>query len=37
MLELSYRDNNDFDEAILGIGRAALIAFGDAMASGLQD
>jgi AcrR family transcriptional regulator len=35
MLELSYRDNNDFDEAILGIGRAALIAFGDAMASGL--
>lgn len=36
MLELSYRDNNDFDEAILGIGRAALIAFGDAMASGLQ-
>ncbi|BBY65842.1 TetR/AcrR family transcriptional regulator [Mycolicibacterium helvum] len=35
MLELSYRDNNDFDEAILGIGRVALIAFGNAMASGL--
>ena len=33
MLELSYRDNNDFDEAILGIGRAALIAFGEALAS----
>lgn len=29
MLELSYRDNNDFDEAILGIGRRALIAFGE--------
>jgi AcrR family transcriptional regulator len=32
MLELSYRDNNDFDEVILGIGRAALIAFGEALA-----
>lgn len=29
MLELSYRDNNDFDEAILDIGRRALIAFGE--------
>jgi AcrR family transcriptional regulator len=36
MLELSYRDNPDFDEAILDIGRTALIAFGDAIASGLQ-
>ncbi|BBY56989.1 TetR/AcrR family transcriptional regulator [Mycolicibacterium sarraceniae] len=35
MLELSYRDNNDFDEAILGLGRVALIAFGNAMAAGL--
>lgn len=34
MLELSYRDNNDFDEAILGIGKVALVAFGEAMASG---
>ncbi|MCV7176343.1 TetR/AcrR family transcriptional regulator [Mycolicibacterium sphagni] len=36
MLELAYRDNNDFDEATLAIGRVALIAFGNAMASGLQ-
>ena len=36
LLELSYRDNNDFDEAILGIGRVGLIAFGEAMASGPQ-
>jgi hypothetical protein len=35
MLELSYRDNNDFDEAILAIGKVGLIAFGEAMASGL--
>ncbi|MCX2929846.1 TetR/AcrR family transcriptional regulator [Mycobacterium sp. CVI_P3] len=33
MLELSYRDNPDFDEAILGIGRAALIAFGETLAA----
>ncbi|MGY4712219.1 TetR/AcrR family transcriptional regulator [Mycolicibacterium sp. CBM1] len=32
VLELSYRDNSDFDEAILDIGRAALIAFGEALA-----
>jgi AcrR family transcriptional regulator len=37
MLELSYRDNNEFDEAILGIGRAALIAFGAAIATGLPE
>lgn len=36
MLELAYRDNNDFDETILNLGRVALIAFGDAIASGLQ-
>ena len=36
LLELSYRDNNDFDESILGIGRVGLIAFGEAMASGPQ-
>ncbi|EHB59287.1 TetR/AcrR family transcriptional regulator [Mycolicibacterium vinylchloridicum] len=36
MLELSYRDNNDFDEAILGIGKVGLVAFGEAMASGLS-
>jgi len=35
MLELAYRDDNDFDEAILAIGRVALIAFGNAMATGL--
>ncbi|MGO8848530.1 TetR/AcrR family transcriptional regulator [Mycobacterium sp.] len=29
VLELSYRDNNDFDETILALGRRALIAFGD--------
>ncbi|MBB3754103.1 AcrR family transcriptional regulator [Mycolicibacterium sp. BK634] len=34
MLELSYRDNNDFDEAILEIGKVGLVAFGEAMASG---
>jgi AcrR family transcriptional regulator len=32
VLELSYRDNSDFDEAILDIGRTALVAFGDALA-----
>jgi AcrR family transcriptional regulator len=32
VLELSYRDNNDFDEALLDIGRTALIAFGDRLA-----
>ncbi|GAY16759.1 TetR/AcrR family transcriptional regulator [Mycobacterium sp. shizuoka-1] len=32
ILELSYRDNSDFDEAILAIGRTALIAFGEALA-----
>jgi|EndMetStandDraft_8_1072994.scaffolds.fasta_scaffold191787_1 AcrR family transcriptional regulator len=36
MLELSYRDNDDFDQAILDIGQFGLIAFGEAMASGLQ-
>ncbi|WP_445169463.1 TetR/AcrR family transcriptional regulator [Mycolicibacterium sp. Dal123E01] len=36
LLELSYRDNDDFDQAILDIGKFALIAFGEAMASGLQ-
>lgn len=36
MLELSYRDNNAFDEAILGIGKVGLVAFGEAMASGLS-
>jgi AcrR family transcriptional regulator len=35
MLELAYRDNSDFDEAILGLGRVALVAFGGAMAAGL--
>lgn len=34
MLELSYRDNNDFDQTILDIGRAALIAFGHALSGG---
>jgi AcrR family transcriptional regulator len=28
VLELAYRDNSDFDDAILGIGRQALIAWG---------
>ena len=28
VLELSFRDNSDFDQAILDIGRRALIAFG---------
>ena len=32
LLELSYRDNNDFDETILTIGRTALVAFGEALA-----
>jgi AcrR family transcriptional regulator len=32
VLELSYRDNNDFDQALLDIGRTALIAFGDRLA-----
>ncbi len=36
MLELSYRDNDDFDEAILDIGRAALLAFGESLAAGLH-
>ncbi len=34
ILELSYRDNTDFDEDILSIGRSALIAFGEALANG---
>ena len=34
VLELAYRDNSDFDEAILGIGRQALIAFGESLAQG---
>ncbi|MDR3662468.1 MAG: TetR/AcrR family transcriptional regulator [Mycobacterium sp.] len=29
VLELSYRENNDFDETILALGRRALIAFGE--------
>jgi AcrR family transcriptional regulator len=33
VLEFSYRDNNDFDEAILDIGRTALVAFGEAIAN----
>jgi AcrR family transcriptional regulator len=32
ILELSFRDNTDFDEEILAIGRRALIAFGDDLA-----
>ena len=32
ILELSFRDNADFDEEILAIGRRALIAFGDDLA-----
>ena len=32
VLELSYRDNSDFDEDILDIGRTALVAFGEALA-----
>ena len=32
VLEFSYRDNNDFDEDILDIGRTALVAFGEALA-----
>ena len=32
VLELSFRDNQDFDQAILDIGRRALIAFGDELA-----
>ncbi len=36
MLELAYRDNTDFDEAILSIGRAALLAFGESLAARLQ-
>jgi AcrR family transcriptional regulator len=35
LLELSYRDSDDFDQAILDIGKFGLIAFGEAMASGL--
>ncbi len=34
VLELAYRDNSDFDEAILGIGRQALIAFGENLSQG---
>ncbi|TGD84943.1 TetR/AcrR family transcriptional regulator [Mycolicibacterium sp. CH28] len=34
ILELSYRDDVDFDEDILSIGRSALIAFGEALANG---
>jgi hypothetical protein len=33
VLELSYRDNSDFDEALLDIGRTALVAFGEALAN----
>ncbi|MCB0940805.1 MAG: TetR/AcrR family transcriptional regulator [Mycobacterium sp.] len=33
VLEFSYRDNNDFDEDILAVGRAALVAFGEALAN----
>lgn len=36
MLELSYRDNNDFDEAILNHGRMALLAFGEALAAPMR-
>jgi len=32
ILELSFRDNTDFDEEVLAIGRRALIAFGDDLA-----
>jgi hypothetical protein len=32
ILELSFRDNSDFDEEILAIGRRALIAFGSDLA-----
>jgi AcrR family transcriptional regulator len=35
MLELAYRDNTDFDEAILALGKVGLIAFGEAMAAGV--
>lgn len=34
VLELSYRDTNDFDQSILDIGRRALTAFGDDLARG---
>ncbi|WP_431239412.1 TetR/AcrR family transcriptional regulator [Mycolicibacterium aichiense] len=36
MLELSYRDSSEFDEAILDIGRAALLAFGESLAARLR-
>lgn len=32
VLELSYRDNSDFDEDILAVGRTALVAFGETLA-----
>jgi len=31
VLELSYRDDNDFDDEILALGRRALIAFGEGL------
>ncbi|MBU3750703.1 MAG: TetR/AcrR family transcriptional regulator [Mycobacterium sp.] len=34
VLELSFRDNSDFDQAILDIGRRALIAFGRDLSEG---
>lgn len=36
VLELSFRDNNDFDQAILDIGRRALIAFGHDLSGDLS-
>jgi len=36
ILELSFRDNSDFDQAILEIGRRALIAFGRDLSGGLS-
>ena len=36
MLELSFRDNSDFDQDILDIGRRALIAFGRDLAGDLS-
>lgn len=35
-LELSFRDNNDFDQAILDLGRRALIAFGRDLSADLS-
>jgi hypothetical protein len=36
VLELSYRDDSEFDEALLDIGRAALLAFGESLAARLR-